>query len=700
VGVRWWGGSVEDSWWETFTTYDGLASDYISAIAVDAQGNAWVGTEYDGLSARRAADGAWTTHHIRNSDLASNDISALAVDAQGDAWCGHNWSGVTFIPQEAGQEPRRTSPWKVFTSEDGLASDEVSVIAVDGQGNAWAGTAYDGLSVRWAADGSWSTYTSEDGLAGYDISAVAVDAPDDVWVGTRYDGLSVRRADDGSWSTYTFEDGLASNYVSALAVDALGNVWVGTEWSGLSVRWAADGYWSTYTTDDGLASDDVSAIAVTPDGDVWVGHPWSGVSRLSGGVWTTYGYETLVSEYVTALAVAPNGAVWVGTEDGISVYTPADDQWTNYPQYDTIWLGDNVAAIAFESDGDTWIGFEQAGTVWVAADLGDWERYTSEERDGPASNYVKDIALDEQGNVWFATPVYGGGGEAYDHRGVGLARPVRQGSGEYGGVTLYRPSTSLVLWSYETEMSAAGQKIVELAVGLTAAELGTTGKLYLEGDLIAQTGQRLDDDRQPFYVFATETALTLSTDKAIYRPDEGVVIGGAVINRSASSLNGQTLTVTLDGDTLYTEGPFDVPAGGSHPYSITTNTPQDPGAVTLAATLGDVVVQDRVTVAEPQVSADVLVPDVVGRAPFSVTVVLNNIGSVDADLVVTVDEGAPHSLALPAGQRNLVKESLTIADDADVAVEITGDLVLCRARGRTLHPDQRRGIGQHHARDL
>ena len=59
-------------------------------------------------------------------------------------------------------------------------------IAFDGAGRAWLGTGT-GLSVF---DGEkWVTYTTEDGLASNDLRALAI-ADDGVWVGTRNRGLS------------------------------------------------------------------------------------------------------------------------------------------------------------------------------------------------------------------------------------------------------------------------------------------------------------------------------------------------------------------------------------------------------------------------------------------------------------------------------------------------------------------------------
>jgi len=63
---------------------DGLASYFVYAIAIDAQGNKWFGTS-EGVS---KFDGTnWTTYTTANG-LVSNSIEAIAIDTQGNKWIG------------------------------------------------------------------------------------------------------------------------------------------------------------------------------------------------------------------------------------------------------------------------------------------------------------------------------------------------------------------------------------------------------------------------------------------------------------------------------------------------------------------------------------------------------------------------------------------------------------------------------------
>ena len=86
-------GSKEPQW-TTYTTADGLASNYVHAIAIDAEGNKWFGTSSYWDGEKRIGGGIskfngtnWTTYDTLDG-LASNDVRSIAIDAEGNKWFG------------------------------------------------------------------------------------------------------------------------------------------------------------------------------------------------------------------------------------------------------------------------------------------------------------------------------------------------------------------------------------------------------------------------------------------------------------------------------------------------------------------------------------------------------------------------------------------------------------------------------------
>jgi ligand-binding sensor domain-containing protein len=74
------------NWTVYNSSNSGLPYDYVYAIAIDGQGNKWIGTLSGGLA---KFDGVnWTVYNTSNSDLPYNDVWAIAIDGQGNKWIG------------------------------------------------------------------------------------------------------------------------------------------------------------------------------------------------------------------------------------------------------------------------------------------------------------------------------------------------------------------------------------------------------------------------------------------------------------------------------------------------------------------------------------------------------------------------------------------------------------------------------------
>jgi hypothetical protein len=242
------------------TSNSGLPDDYVRAIAIDKQGNKWIGTDrglakFDGVN--------WTVYNASNSGLPTNWIYAIAVDPQGNKWIG-TYSGLVKFDGVR---------WTVYnTSNSGLPSDWVLAIAIDGQGNKWIGTSgglakFDGVN--------WTVYeTSNSGLPFDNILAIAIDEQGNKWIGTGNlllaNGKGLVKFDGVNWTVYTTSNsGLPFNNVHAIAIDEQGNKWIGTK-GGLA---KFDGInWSVYNISNSrLPSDNILAIVIDEQGNKWIG---------------------------------------------------------------------------------------------------------------------------------------------------------------------------------------------------------------------------------------------------------------------------------------------------------------------------------------------------------------------------------------------------------------------------------------------
>jgi len=62
-----------------YTRADGLADNEVHAIAIEADGNKWFGTDGGGVSVLHP-DGSWATYNMANSGLADDDVWAVGID--------------------------------------------------------------------------------------------------------------------------------------------------------------------------------------------------------------------------------------------------------------------------------------------------------------------------------------------------------------------------------------------------------------------------------------------------------------------------------------------------------------------------------------------------------------------------------------------------------------------------------------------
>jgi streptogramin lyase len=258
--------------WTTYnTTNTELASNGVSSIAIDAQGNKWFGTD-NGVS-KLDNSMHWTTYNTTNTDLAFNIVLSIAIDDQGNKWFGTFGGGVSKFDD---------NQWKTYkkATNNGLASNDVYSIVIDAQGNKWFGTSN---GVSKFDDTNWKTYnTNLNNVLGPNyVLSIAIDAQGNKWFGST-DGVS--KFDGSNWTIYNTtntNNGLAKNYIKSIAIDAQGNKWVGTYDGGVSKfdgnRWTI---YNTTNTNNGLASNDVKSIAIDAQGNKWIGTSKGGVSKF------------------------------------------------------------------------------------------------------------------------------------------------------------------------------------------------------------------------------------------------------------------------------------------------------------------------------------------------------------------------------------------------------------------------------------
>jgi len=303
--------------WTVYNTGNsGLPYNGVTGLAVDAQGNIWVGTgkwyAFEGGGLAKFDGENWTVYNTANSGLPNNDHTGLAVDDQGNVWSG----------TEGGLAKFDGANWTVYnTANSGLRHNLVSSPSFDAQGNLWIGSWGGGLA---KFDGvNWTVYnTGNSGLPHNRAWDTAFDAQGNLWIGTAGGGLA--KFDGANWAVYnTANSGLPHNNVGRLSFDAQGNLWIGTD-GGLAQFGAQN--WTVYnTSNSGLPNNTIWDLVIDAQGNKWIATLGGGLAGFDGVNWKVYNTSNsgLPDNRVYCLAIDAQGNVWIGTENGgLAVYRP------------------------------------------------------------------------------------------------------------------------------------------------------------------------------------------------------------------------------------------------------------------------------------------------------------------------------------------------------------------------------------------
>jgi ligand-binding sensor domain-containing protein len=318
--------------WSALTRFDGLPSDNVKAIAEDAQGILWFGTDnglarYDGRNIV-AAPGAAT--------LPSQHILVLQLDARGDLWIGTDngaarWRNERF---EVLAETRGHAVTRIDTSEQGavmLATAQGPVFYCQEQKNdrvRSAAMAGQQLLITKLDDGGLS-FSKENTLKRLPVEIGAVttiyDVAGELWVGTSKRGAFLLKHEKNAAKLIehlTFENtagGLRANHIQTIFRDREGVVWFGTA-RGVS-RYDRDSFRAAQVSAQ-PQSNFVRALLSTSN-TIWCGTN-SGLFQLDAdndAEWREA--SALQGHVIYALTEDDAGAIWAASSNGLFVKTKA-----------------------------------------------------------------------------------------------------------------------------------------------------------------------------------------------------------------------------------------------------------------------------------------------------------------------------------------------------------------------------------------
>ncbi len=398
--------------WDLFLDRNSRLPDHAgAAVAVEDRGDVWIGAFESG--AYRYDGEVWEHFHPFNSGLGNPSVTSVRTAGE-TVWFG-TWGGAfrmigddftRFTPANTGTPPGYCqAAMPVPADRLGLTSGVVVVRHADPEtGVTWISSLDDGgclnLSTSRFDGARWLTFSTANSDVASNLITGVASAPDGRDVLTSFGGSQFFDAGELTFTDIRFPSGAALTATDVARVGA--DLWFASPEHGL-VRWRngslavfrAPGL--NHTVVQGIAVIDGAAPGTEPE--VWVG-TGAGAQRLRDGAWSTFdpSNSPLPGYDVRAVVQGADGAIWFGT--GVRGISRFDGQtWTAFNSANSALNSDNISHLVVDpASGELWAAYRFGrgaarfdGANWTAFDV------------GPDSG-TTDLAVDHQGNLWFAGP--------------------------------------------------------------------------------------------------------------------------------------------------------------------------------------------------------------------------------------------------------------------------------------------------------
>lgn len=358
-------GAIEPLQQFAWNTTCGLVDDVVMDLSLDSSGGLWIATangisEFDinlastiisdylsGQRQPKLDKPLFTNYTNLANNLISDEILSIAVDENGDVWAGTSKGLMLYERSAVVPTASLNDPVNSTTSDTtGTISDGV-VNATPAQFVKVEGLPSDNITVVRAVRGAVFVGTDR-GLVAIKrtkktIDPVADTAKDDA---APADAASVEAgatADDiGQPDIVVFntKDGLPSNRIQSIAQESSGAIWIGTD-RGLVLFKGSNSV--AYSTKNGLISRDVSSITIDSEDRKFVGTGF-GLTLIDGSSFKSYPPSSGIGPgAINGGAQDSSGVLWFATSNGLVEFNescPTGPRFTTYDLQDGI-IGDN-----------------------------------------------------------------------------------------------------------------------------------------------------------------------------------------------------------------------------------------------------------------------------------------------------------------------------------------------------------------------
>ncbi len=308
---------IRDGKLKTYNTDNGLNDNFIQCLTEDHEGNILIGTRYHGLSIFK---GEQFLTISENDGLSSPSVWAIYQARDGSYWFGTN-KGITVYDPAHPPEER----FRYYNRYENGIEEQIRQIVEGPSGHLWIGTyqggifEYDPQRDRFYYD----FYLNRNLYRDLIVTALAVDRQGNIWAGT-HDGLTWFNPRTKEGTRYTQGRGLMGNGITALCYDARKNkLWIGSERKkGLTCY-----HFDNHTFEKIPLSRPFAPLTMTidPQGHLWMG---SAIGLFAWDGDSLYLHLTeedgLLANLVNLVIADDSGNIFIGTNKGLNLYKPRE----------------------------------------------------------------------------------------------------------------------------------------------------------------------------------------------------------------------------------------------------------------------------------------------------------------------------------------------------------------------------------------
>lgn len=282
---------------------------FVWDISYDQDSTIWAACDNGKLYYKKNSDSKFKAFSSLNTG--GNELrNVLAIDST-DIWVSTDQKGIYHF---------NGSPWKNFTTNDGLPTNEGwRQIAKDKNGNTWVINYADGGVARYNGS-SWKIYDKSNSILGSNyLDYILVSKDGTIWIAQ---SEQIVRIKNNQWSEYDLEDEFGFlTWANQLYEDKNGIIWIATR-KGLIAFENGD----FVSKRDVSGEIEIQTVVVDNNNTIWFGELFEGLHRYHNGVKTFFGessndniptqcWKILVNSNNEKLAIGNQGANLIRIND-------------------------------------------------------------------------------------------------------------------------------------------------------------------------------------------------------------------------------------------------------------------------------------------------------------------------------------------------------------------------------------------------